>query len=131
MTAPIFALATFCIIATVAHLASIVIAILRLRRNSLGDGAAEQELPPVSLVRPLCGLDNYAADTLRSTFDLDYPHYEILFCVATANDPVVPLVETLIAEHPSANAQALDRRRPGEQQSEAQQCGQGLARGAP
>ena len=102
MTAPILALATFCIIATVAHVASIAIAILRLRRNSLGD-EPRQELPPVSLVRPLCGLDNYAADTLRSTFELDYPHYEILFCVATATDPVVPLVEDLIAEHPSAN----------------------------
>src|SRR5258708_24984786 len=62
MTAPILALATFCII---------------------------------------------AADTLRSTFDLDYPHYEILFCGAAAKDPVVPLVEVLIAEHPRANARVL------------------------
>jgi ceramide glucosyltransferase len=107
MTAPILALATFCIIATVAHIASIVIATLRLRRNSLGQMPFQQIFPPVSLVRPLCGLDNYAADTLRSTFDLDYPRYEILFCVAAANDPVVPLVETLIAEHPSANARLL------------------------
>src|SRR5580700_5017583 len=107
MTASILALATFCIIATTVHVASIVIAILRLRRNSLGEMPLQSELPPVSLVRPLCGLDNYAADTLRSTFDLDYPHYEILFCVAAANDPVVPLVEGLIAEHGSANARLL------------------------
>jgi ceramide glucosyltransferase len=106
MIAPILALATFCIIATVVHIASIAIAIFRLRRNSLGD-EPRQELPPVSLVRPLCGLDNYAADTLGSTFDLDYPHYEILFCVATENDPVVPLVDTLIAEHEGANARLL------------------------
>src|SRR6202051_4594092 len=106
MTAPILALTTFCIIATVVHIASIAIAICRLRRNSPG-AVPRQELPPVSLVRPLCGLDNYAADTLRSTFDLDYPHCEILFCVAAANDPVVPLVETLIAEHESANARLL------------------------
>src|SRR5580692_8759355 len=106
MTAPILSLATFCIIATVAHIASIAIAIFRLRRNSLDD-VSRQELPPVSLVRPLCGLDNFAAETLRSTFDLDYPHYEILFCVASANDPVVPLVEVLIAKHPSANARLL------------------------
>jgi ceramide glucosyltransferase len=107
MTAPILALATFCIIATVVHIASIAIAIFRLRRNSLGAAPAQQDLPPVSLVRPLCGLDNYAADTLRSTFELDYPRYEILFCVAAANDPVVPLVESLIAEYPSANARLL------------------------
>src|SRR3984957_6105482 len=107
MTAPILALATSCIIATVVHVASIVIAILRLRRNSLGGAPCRKNFPPVSLVRPLCGLDNYAAETLRSTFDLDYPHCEILFCVASANDPVVPLVEVLIAEHPSANARLL------------------------
>jgi ceramide glucosyltransferase len=58
-------------------------------------------------VRPLCGLDNFAADTLRSTFALDYPHYEILFCVASAKDPVVPLVEALMAEHPDAKAKLL------------------------
>ena len=107
MTAPILALAAFCIIATLAHVVSIAIAMLRLQRNSLGAAPSRQELPPVSLVRPLCGLDNYAADTLRSTFDLDYPHYEILFCVAAANDPVVPLVEDLIAEYAGANAKLL------------------------
>src|SRR4029077_8674075 len=106
MTAPILALTTFCIIATVVHIASIAIAICRLRRKSLGD-VPRQELAAVSLVPPLCGLDNYAADTLRSTFDLDDPHYEILFCVASANDPVVPLVEALIAEHGGANARLL------------------------
>jgi hypothetical protein len=107
MTAPILAPAAFCIIATVAHVASIVIAMLRLRRNSLGAAPSVQNFPPVSLVRPLFGLDNYAADTLRSTFDLDYPRYEILFCVAAASDPVVPLVEDLIAEYPNANAKLL------------------------
>jgi ceramide glucosyltransferase len=107
MTAPIFALASFCIIASVVHVASIAIAVLRLRRNSLGETASQQECPPVTLVRPLCGLDNYAADTLRSTFELDYPRYEILFCVAAAHDPVIPLAEALIAEHASAKAKLL------------------------
>ena len=59
------------------------------------------------MVRPLCGLDNYAAETLASTFALDYPHYEILFCVAFANDPVVPLVKDLIGAHTGANARLL------------------------
>jgi ceramide glucosyltransferase len=107
MTAPILALATFCIIATAGQIASIAIALFRFRRSPHGAAASPQQYPPVSLVRPLCGLDNYAADTLRSTFDLDCPHYEILFCVASAKDPVVPLVESLIASHPQANARLL------------------------
>jgi len=107
MTALDFALATFCIIATAGQIASVLIAAVRLRRNAPAEAPSEQHFPPVSLVRPLCGLDNYAADTLRSTFALEYPHYEILFCVAAANDPVVPLVRSLIAEHKSANATLL------------------------
>jgi ceramide glucosyltransferase len=106
MTAPILAAATFCIAITVIHIASIVIAILRLRQSSRY-GSPSNQIPPVSLVRPLCGIDNYAADTLGSTFALDYPRYEILFCVASAKDPVVPLVEGLMAKHAGANARLL------------------------
>jgi ceramide glucosyltransferase len=106
MTAPILAAALFAFVTATFHVASIVIAIIRFRRSE-GREPLSRELPPVSLVRPLCGIDNYAADTLRSTFELDYPHYEILFCVASAKDPVVPLVESLIAEHAGASATLL------------------------
>jgi ceramide glucosyltransferase len=58
-------------------------------------------------VRPLCGIDNFAADTLASTFALDYPRCEILFCVASPHDPVVPLIETMLTEHASPGARLL------------------------
>ena len=93
----------------------------RARRRRIRDA------PAVSVVRPVCGIDNYVEETLRSTFRLDYPNYEILFCVASARDPVVPLVERLIADFPGARAPA-DRRRPRQRQSEAQQRREGLAR---
>ncbi|MGA2892110.1 MAG: ceramide glucosyltransferase [Xanthobacteraceae bacterium] len=105
MTALILATAVFCFAVTVIQVGSIFIAICRLRRRS--PRASTSSYPPVSLVRPLCGIDNYAIDTLRSTFELDYPHCEILFCVASAKDPVLPLVEGLMAEHPKANARVL------------------------
>jgi ceramide glucosyltransferase len=107
MTAPILAAATFCITAAFIHAASILIASFRLRRGSRRGALSSHKFPPVSLVRPLCGIDNYAADTLRSTFELDYPRYEILFCVASAKDPVVPLVEALIAGHAGVSARLL------------------------
>src|SRR5579863_5255047 len=108
MTSPILIVAGFCFAATAVHLGSILIVAFRFRRS--GHKAADksqQQFPPVSLVRPLCGIDNYADDTLRSTFTLDYKDYEILFCVAAAKDPVVPLVETLIAEYPGVKAKLL------------------------
>jgi ceramide glucosyltransferase len=106
MTLAILLSATFCILATAIHLASVVIAITRFRASARQPPLPRQ-FPPISLVRPLCGIDNYAADTLRSTFVLDYPRYEIVFCVASANDPVVPLVEALMAEFAGANAKLL------------------------
>lgn len=59
-----------------------------------------ENAPPVSIVRPLRGLEPFSEETLGATFDLDYPDYEIVFCVQSPNDPVIPLVERLIAAHP-------------------------------
>jgi ceramide glucosyltransferase len=63
--------------------------------------------PSVSIVRPLCGVDAYEESTLRSTFELEYAGCEVLFCCASADDPVVALVRRLIAEHPSVPARLL------------------------
>jgi len=112
MTAPILAAATFTVAVTIVQVASIVIAICRLRPGAARRASPKQyppvsRSPSVSIVRPLCGIDNYAAETLRSTFDLDYPQCEILFCVASAQDPVLPLVQDLIAGNPGSPAQLL------------------------
>jgi ceramide glucosyltransferase len=61
----------------------------------------------VSLVRPVCGIENYVEETLGSAFALDYPRYEIVFCVAFAHDPVVPTVRRLMAAHPGVPARLL------------------------
>ncbi len=63
--------------------------------------------PSVSIIRPVCGVDTYEEATLRSTFELEYAGYEVLFCCASIDDPVVPLVRRLIAEHPSVAARLL------------------------
>ena len=104
MPIPILAAAIFCTLFVAVQVASIAIAIVRLRRKA---PPRRGEYPPVSLVRPLCGIDNYAAETLRSTFELDYPRCEILFCVADKADPVLPLVEALIAAYPAVAARLL------------------------
>ncbi|HUC49132.1 MAG TPA: ceramide glucosyltransferase [Xanthobacteraceae bacterium] len=111
MTGTILAAAVFCAVVSFIHIASITIAIVRFRRpvrEPFGEPQQHsQTQPSVSIVRPLCGIDNYADDTLRSTFELEYPHYEILFCVASAVDPVLPLVRGLMAAHPAVAAKLL------------------------
>ncbi|HEX4407329.1 MAG TPA: ceramide glucosyltransferase [Xanthobacteraceae bacterium] len=106
MTAPILAAAIFCSAVTFIHAASILIAIARFRSGTRTTVLAKT-YPAVSIVRPLCGIDNYATDTLRSTFELDCAQYEVLFCVAAADDPVLPLAKGLMAEYPHIDAQLL------------------------
>jgi ceramide glucosyltransferase len=77
------------------------------RRWTRGRLHAPAEQPLVSIVRPLCGVETFSLETLRSTFEIDWPDYEIIFCVQRANDPVIPLVEATIAAHPARQAQLL------------------------
>jgi ceramide glucosyltransferase len=96
----------FTIFAFLTHIATILIARRRLRVP--GERALPiAPTPPVTIIRPVCGVDAYEELTLRSTFTLDYPRYEILFCCALADDLIVPLVERLIAEHPGVKARLL------------------------
>ena len=96
----------FCSIATVLHFASIATVIARLH-NDGRSVPLSNEAKGVSILRPVCGMENFITETLRTTFRLDYPCYEILFCVADANDAVVPIVRGLIAEHPHVEARLL------------------------
>jgi len=56
--------------------------------------------PPVTILRPACGIENHIEETLASAFAIDYPEFEIVFCVTDENDPIVPLIRRLMAEHP-------------------------------
>jgi hypothetical protein len=106
MTVAIWAAAIICGLAIAFQLGSIVIAIVRCRLPAR-HLAPSADAPPITIIRPVCGLDNFVDATLRSTFTLDYPRYEILFCAASTRDPVVGLVQSLIAEHPHVSAKLL------------------------
>jgi ceramide glucosyltransferase len=58
------------------------------------------DAPPVSLVRPVSGIERFSEETLRSGFELDYPDYELIFCVARGSDPIVPIVQRLMDAYP-------------------------------
>ena len=72
-----------------------------------GTVPAPQDAPGVTIVQPLCGVEIFSRETLRSIFALDYPEYEIIFCLANADDPIAPLVRGAIAAHPERPARLL------------------------
>ena len=105
MTASVIAAASFCAATALLHIVSITVTIFRCRPRPVL--APPPDAPPVTIVRPVCGLDNFVEETLRTSFELDYPDYELIFCVASERDPVVPVVRNLIAAHSAVAAQLL------------------------
>ncbi len=86
------------------QLATVGLAYLKQSRRPKG---GVTPLPKVSVLRPVCGLENNLQETLATTFAADYPDFEILFCVESPDDPAIPVVRRLIKAHPGTSAQLL------------------------
>lgn len=98
-------------VATLLHFSSAAMAAFRTHRGAAGPSFATEvpvdALPPVTILRPVCGRDPHDELTLRSGFRLGYANFELIFCCDDASDPVVPLVRRLMNEHPHVNARLL------------------------
>ena len=56
--------------------------------------------PPVSLLKPVRGVDFASYENFRSFCTLNYLEYEILFCVNEMDDSAVPVIQRLAKEFP-------------------------------
>jgi ceramide glucosyltransferase len=99
-----YGLIGFLMLTLLAQLASIVLAHIK---QSTAPNAGILGSPMVSVLRPLCGLENNLDETLASTFLADYPDFEIILCVANPNDPAIALANRLICAHPKVRARLL------------------------
>lgn len=63
--------------------------------------------PAATVVVPMCGIEQFTGETLERAFALDWPDYELIFGIASAGDPVVPLVRKAIAAHPERAARLI------------------------
>ena len=59
--------------------------------------------PPVSILKPLKGLDDNLFDNLSSFCLQDYPEHEILFCLQDLNDPAYKVAKKVQDKYPERN----------------------------
>ncbi len=61
--------------------------------------------PPVSILKPVKGVDEQAYENFASFCRQDYPEFEVCFGVADISDPVVKIVERLKRDFPKQRIQ--------------------------
>jgi ceramide glucosyltransferase len=64
-------------------------------------------IPPVSILKPVRGVDREAYENFASMCRLDYPEYEIIFAVGEADDLAIPLVARLQREFPERSIRLI------------------------
>lgn len=101
----IYLLSAFVAVALAAQLISCALVLWRHRkRRAIAAGVGH---PPLSVLRPVCGLEPSLERTLASTFT-DHPGpYEVIFCIDDPADEAIAVVERVIAAYPDTPARLL------------------------
>src|SRR5258706_7291395 len=88
-------------------LALAIVAAVRFRRESPRWNVFQGEVPPVSVIKPVHGVEPRLRENLESFFQQDYPHYEILFCARTADNPALQVAREVAGKYPERKVKFL------------------------
>ena len=99
------------LVSSTGFLLLVMVAALRFRQRARRADAApclgDQELPPVSVIKPVCGLEPLLEQNLESLFQQDYPTFELIFGARTADDPAIAVVNQLRRRYPEVKARCV------------------------
>jgi ceramide glucosyltransferase len=86
---------------------------LALRRHRRERPGLPATLPGISVLKPLCGVDEGLAESLAAFAVLDYPRYEVVLGVRDRRDAAWPVAEDAVARWPGRFRLVLQRGEPG------------------
>lgn len=76
-----------------------VVAAWRVGRPGRG-GAAAPFTPPLSILKPVYGIDRDLERNLRSFCTQDYPDYQVVLSLQRADDPALPVLQRIERDYP-------------------------------
>jgi len=77
------------------------------RQERTASALKDEQLPPVSILKPLHGLEPGLERNLASFFEQEYPAFEILFNFDSVEDPALPIVQKLCRSYPAVPSRVL------------------------
>lgn len=93
--------------------ALLLLQLAALRRHFRTPAAAPRGRPGVSVLKPLCGVDDDLEANLACFAALDWPDYEVLLGVRGPEDAACPVARRLVARHPGRFRLVFQRGEPG------------------
>ena len=76
-----------------------LLSVMRLRmRSACSPKYTFESWPPVTILKPVCGLEKNLGANLRSACLQDYPEFQVVFSAQDADDPAIPLLKEIQRE---------------------------------
>jgi ceramide glucosyltransferase len=98
------------LLSSTVFLALAMLGLIRFRseaRKQLAVAPDDAYLPPVSVLKPVHGLEVRLRENIESFFNQDYPDYEILFAADTADDSALRVVREVASRYPHIRTRVL------------------------
>jgi ceramide glucosyltransferase len=96
-----------------AALAVQLVLVLRHRRERLRPRSEATPRPGISILKPLCGVDDDLEANLEQFASLDYPSYEVILGVKDMRDPAHAVARAAVARWPQVMRLVLQEGEPG------------------
>ena len=106
-------LAVFLFALTFFGLALVAAQGVALRRHVAGATPPPTRRPPISILKPLCGVDDGLWENLALFAALEYPDYEVVLGVKSARDPAWDLARAAVRRWPRRFRVVVQRGEPG------------------